>query len=230
MRRLIAKIYHRILDLIQSPEKVKARHELGYWQWRKGEEGTLSNEHYEYFYTTHFGLDRAFYNGKKVLDIGCGPRGSLEWADMVSERIGLDPLAESYRDLGTDSHAMQYKTGSAEQIPFPDGYFDVVCSFNSLDHVDDIERAVSEIIRVVSPGGWFLLLTELGHDPTHCEPVVFSWDVIERFLPHLKVIAEKHYERSRPGMYQSILAGVPYDHANESRRYGVLSAGLTKIL
>jgi len=39
----------------------------------------------------YFGLSKDFYKGKKILDIGCGPRGSLEWADMTLERVGLDP-------------------------------------------------------------------------------------------------------------------------------------------
>ena len=29
-------------------------------------------------------------------DIGCGPRGSLEWATMAAERVGLDPPVNKY--------------------------------------------------------------------------------------------------------------------------------------
>jgi ubiquinone/menaquinone biosynthesis C-methylase UbiE len=42
--------------------------------------------------------------------------------------------------------------GGAGQIPFPDAYFDVVCSLNSLDHVDDFDKVAAEIIRVLAPG------------------------------------------------------------------------------
>lgn len=210
--------------------RIKSRDELNYWKGRKAREKNLSNSHYVYFYTIHFGLDKAFFNGKKILDIGCGPRGSLEWADMVSERVGLDPLANSYRKLGTDNHKMQYVAARSEQIPFPDEYFDVVCSFNSLDHVDNLDQTINEIMRVIAHGGLFLLLTELNHDPTACEPIVYSWDIVEKFLAHLKVVEEKHYEKSAAGMYESIRAGVPYNHANKLQRYGILSAKFIKTV
>src|SRR4029079_10710133 len=102
------------------------------------------------FYTSHFGLSASDYAGKRILDIGCGPRGSLEWADMTAERVGLDPLADEYLKLGAKNHKMSYVAAPSEKIPFPDGHFDVVCSFNSLDHVDDIPTTINKIIRVVT--------------------------------------------------------------------------------
>ena len=39
----------------------------------------------------YFNLDKSFYKNKRILDVGCGPRGSLEWDDMALERVGLDP-------------------------------------------------------------------------------------------------------------------------------------------
>ncbi len=44
--------------------------ELSYWTVRRIREGTLSNVHYEFIYTDNFGLDRAFYRGKRNLDVG----------------------------------------------------------------------------------------------------------------------------------------------------------------
>ena len=222
--RVLRRTFRKSMAAIRGPERNKAAHELKYWRTRKANEGTLSHDHYAFFYTTHFGLDEAFFHGKSVLDIGCGPRGSLEWADMASERVGLDPLADSYRALGTDRHKMTYVASGAEQIPFGDGYFDVVCSFNSLDHVDDLDRTVSEIIRVLAPGGLFLLLTDVNHDPTACEPIAYSWDVVEKFLPEMELIEETHLEKSSRGMYDSIREEVSYDHDNTRKRYGILSA------
>ena len=120
---------------------------------RSRKETTLGHGHYAHFYTTHFGFEEEYYRGKRVLDIGCGPRGSLEWAAMAEERVGLDPLADSYRELGTDAHAMDYCCAPAEKIPYPDGHFDVVCSFNSLDHVDDRRRDRLRVGQVVRMNG-----------------------------------------------------------------------------
>jgi ubiquinone/menaquinone biosynthesis C-methylase UbiE len=207
----------------------KYGHELNYWYEIKDKEGTLSNNHYQYFYMQHFKLDTNFYMGKKILDVGCGPRGSLEWADMCNERIGLDPLIDSYRKLGIDNHKMKYLKGNLEEIPFEDGYFDIVSSFNSLDHVDDLNCAVSEIKRVLAPGGSFLLLTDVNHSATSCEPVEFSWGIVHRFVPDFKIIDERHFEKFRSGMYESIMQNITYKHLNPKKRYGILSLHAKKI-
>jgi len=68
---------------------------------------------------------------------------------------------------------MNYVSSGSEHIPFVDNYFDVVCSFNSLGHVDNLEKSISEIKRVLKVGGLFLLLTDVNHEPTECEPLFF---------------------------------------------------------
>jgi ubiquinone/menaquinone biosynthesis C-methylase UbiE len=191
-------------------------------------EGRLGNSHYERFFTTHFGLTPEFYAGKRVLDIGCGPRGSLEWAVMASERIGLDPLAEDYLRFGTATHGMTYVSAPAEGMPFPGRYFDVITSFNSLDHVNDLECAVNEIKRVAAPGGLFLLLTDVNHEPTVCEPISFSWNIVDQFAPEFVAVTERRFEKNEPGIYASADAGVPYRETDETPRYGVLSAKLVR--
>lgn len=217
-----AKGIYQLLGNINAKEKV----EFLYWQLKKWREGTLTNAHYEPFFTTYFGLDKDFYTNKKVMDIGCGPRGSLEWATNAAERIGLDPLAEKYLRLGADKQTMRYIAAGSEAIPFPDGYFDLVSSFNSLDHVDDLERAISEIGRVLRRGGCFLLIADIHEAPTITEPAAFSWDILEKFKPNFEVLSERHYEGHQ--LYSSIRAAVPFDHSDPTKRYGVLTAMLKK--
>lgn len=207
------------------PEKFKERHELDYWRKRHQEEsGRLGNEHYERFYTTFFGLDRAFYTGKRIIDIGCGPRGSLEWADMTAERVGVDSLANEYRKLGADRHKMTYVDAGAESIPVPDAHFDVAFSFNSLDHVDDLARAIGEIKRIVKPGGLFLLITEVNHDATATEPQCFTFDVVDLFAPEFALLSSRRFEMSPAGIYQSLDADRAYDDADPRRRDALLCA------
>lgn len=225
---IIKRIIRRMLRKRPPKPKSKAESEMDYWHGRKSAEGTLNNAHYKPFYTSHFGLDDDFYAGKRILDIGCGLRGSLEWADMTAERIGLDPLADSYMTIGATEHKMKYVASGAEHTPFEDGHFDVVCSFNSLDHVDDLDAAIAEIKRIVAPGGLFLLLTDVNHEPTPCEPTCYSWDIVERFQPEMEGTDVRHYERVESGLYDSIDGGEPYDHSNEQHRPGVLSVKFVK--
>ena len=138
-----------------TPTRRAQRYEFAYWQNRHRLEGKLRNEWYVWAFTTYFGLPLEWYAGKRLLDVGCGPRGSLEWATHAAERVGVDPLADTYRALGTEQHQMRYVRASAERLPFPDGAFDVVSSFNSLDHGQDAETAAAELLRVCRPAESF---------------------------------------------------------------------------
>ena len=213
----------------QNELKEKFAREFAYWHNRLQQEGgRLKATHYERFFTDHFGFPKDFYHDKRVLDVGCGPRGSLEWAAMASECVGLDPLAEEYATLGCRGDRMRYVTAHAEEMPLPDGHFDVVASFNSLDHVDNPLRAIREIHRVLRPGGYFLLMVDIHSSLTSCEPSAVDWDIIEACKPGFKTVAVRQYERSPQGLYESIDADVVFDHDEPATRYGVLSAKLRK--
>lgn len=206
------------------PEAFKRHSELRYWQGRLQSEGGFSNDHYAYFYTAFFGLQPEFFVGKRILDIGCGPRGSLEWADLAAERVGLDPLADEYLKMGAARHQMTYVASGSEAMPFDDGHFDVVCSFNSLDHVSDLPATIQEIGRIAKRGGVFLLITDVNHDPTPCEPICFSWDIVEEFQPSFELLEQRRFEKFEDGVYKSIRQGRVYDDTDTTKRYGILAA------
>jgi ubiquinone/menaquinone biosynthesis C-methylase UbiE len=208
--------------------------EIAFWDSRLQKQGVLANDHFEYFFTTHFGLEKASYRGKRIVDIGCGPRGSLEWATEADTRIGIDPLARKYRQLGTHRHSMRYVACGAENLPFCNDTFDVVSSFNSLDHVDDLSKVIGEISRVLAPQGCFLLVTDIHRHPTVLEPIAYSWDIVEKFSPELEVMEQKQVEQSvfSPegfgDIYQSLRRGTPYNHNDTRERNGILSVKFRK--
>lgn len=182
--------------------KYKLKAEYAYWLIKRLLFHKLSNQHYKYFFTDYFGINKNQYTNKNILDIGCGPRGSLEWADMANERIGLDPLSNKYKKLGILYHKMKYIDGVAEHIPFESEYFDYVTSFNSFDHFDDIDKAVKEIYRVLKRGGLFLLITDIHNYPKICEPQCISWNITNKLGEFFKIIEEKRIKGKR--MYKSI--------------------------
>lgn len=206
---------------------VKSFAELCYWKFKKAKEGNLSNSHYKPFYTTNFGLSDDFYKNKVILDIGCGPRGSLEWADMVKERIGIDPLIYKYQSLGIEKHKMTYIQGFAENMPFSDNYFDVICSFNSIDHVENLETTCKEIKRTLKKGGLFLLMVDLHKSPTITEPQTLKWDFVSQYFSEYTLLEKRHLKQLKK---RSIYSNVRNNNAedNISSDFGVLVAKLMK--
>ena len=96
----------------------KHKHELKFWAKKVKMEKTLKNSfggvpYYDKFYVNDLNLAYDDFADKNILDIGCGPRGSLEWADMANLRVGLDPLINEYYKLngGTLFHKMHYVKG-----------------------------------------------------------------------------------------------------------------------
>lgn len=88
-----------------------------------------------------------------VLDVGCGPYAvPLYLREYPVDRIyGIDPVDPF------EPHPFTFVRGIAECVPFPDRSFDVVIAATSLDHSLSLDRALSEIRRVIKPGGSFLV-------------------------------------------------------------------------
>jgi ubiquinone/menaquinone biosynthesis C-methylase UbiE len=91
--------------------------------------------------------------GKRALDVGCG-KG--RFARIFQERYpgaeiwGLDISQEMLKHVPAGIHT---RSGSMTKLPFDDGWFDAAYATESLEHAVEIDGAVSEICRVVKPGG-----------------------------------------------------------------------------
>ena len=129
---------------------------------------------------------------------------------MAAERVGLDPLADSYRALGADRHEMTYVTARAEKMPFEDAQFDVVTCLNALDHVDSVHDTIAELTRVAADGATMLLMVETEHEATPTEPHGLSWDIVDAFLNWDVIWARRNGVRDDHLLYDSIDDGVPY--------------------
>lgn len=103
-----------------------------------------------------FKIDYSFFADKSVLEVGCGPTGIIFELNQSRTRVGLEPM--DLHDLVNEEERKSIvKGGIGEEIPYPDNYFDVVLSFNALDHSVDPRKVIREIHRVLRKGGDFLL-------------------------------------------------------------------------
>ena len=103
---------------------------------------------------------RPLQPGGDILEIGCGngagARLILEYfSPRVLRVLDLDPamlrLARK-RLAGTPAVVME---GDAQRLPFADASFDAVFNFGIIHHLEDWELGVSEVARVMRPGGAF---------------------------------------------------------------------------
>jgi len=91
----------------------------------------------------------------RILQIGCGPEDIINYI-LMGKRYAIDPLADFYKKkFNLDYSSIFFIEGRAEKLPFKDNYFDVVVLANVLDHVEQPEKALSEVKRVLKEDGIF---------------------------------------------------------------------------
>lgn len=98
----------------------------------------------------------SFSQERKILDIGCGPDGIINYIP-VGQRFGLDPLMDFYLSNFELPPDIEWKTGTMEDIPFASDYFDIVITTNTLDHSLEPDKGLREIRRVLKRGGSLIL-------------------------------------------------------------------------
>jgi arsenite methyltransferase len=124
--------------------------------------------------------------GEAVLDIGCGTGvDTFVAAIMVGPEgrvIGIDLIPEMLEQGRTNLEKTSFKNvtfqeGSAEQLPFPDGTFDVVISNGVFNLIPDKAKALREVFRVLRSSGRFLLADQIlmGDMAADTESMVETW-------------------------------------------------------
>jgi ubiquinone/menaquinone biosynthesis C-methylase UbiE len=147
-----------------------------------------------------------------LLDIGCGPgmlvrhlleaRPDLRITACDQSAAMVDAVAAG---LPGGSAEIELEVASIEDMPFADGSFDVVVALGVLEYVDG-QRALSEIARVVRPGGTVVVTMLNPASPYR----LFEWCV---YWPARRALGQ--LER---------LAGVPPE-----RRHGAKPSGIRAI-
>ena len=101
------------------------------------------------------------HKGKKVLEIGVGAgTDHLNWAKSQVELYGVDltdmAIETTRKHLNLYGLKSNLQRTDAEDLPFEDNSFDLVYSWGVIHHSEKIEKIITEISRVLRPGGTFL--------------------------------------------------------------------------
>ncbi len=92
----------------------------------------------------------------RILDVGCGTGANLLMLSKYGEAEGVDVSEDALafcRERGLD----KVRLGAAEELPYEDNSFDLVTAFDVVEHMDDDLAGLSEMQRVLRPGGRVLL-------------------------------------------------------------------------
>ena len=93
-----------------------------------------------------------------ALDVGCGEgRFCRILRRLGVAATGVDPTPRLIAEARRRDPAGDYRIGRAEALEFPDGGFDLVVSYLTLIDIPGLEEAVSEMARVLAPGGTLLI-------------------------------------------------------------------------
>jgi 2-polyprenyl-3-methyl-5-hydroxy-6-metoxy-1,4-benzoquinol methylase len=113
---------------------------------------------------TRYSFATQLVAGKKVADIACGTGyGSLMLAKAGARSVhGMDLSAEAVEFCRENYNTsnVTYSVANAQVLAgVPDSEFDVVVSFETIEHLPDVEAYLGEIARILRPGGTFLVST-----------------------------------------------------------------------
>ena len=91
----------------------------------------------------------------RILDLGCGTGTMLGYLRRFGDTQGVDAdrRAVSFCRARGEERVQELESAT---IPFPDGTFDLVTALDVLEHIDDDQGALREVVRVLRPGGTFL--------------------------------------------------------------------------
>jgi SAM-dependent methyltransferase len=112
----------------------------------------------------------AWCDDREVLDAACGVGyGSALLAARARRVVGIDLSddAIAYARLHYAGDGIEFRQMDVQTLDFGDELFDVVCSFETLEHLDDPAAAVGEFARVLRPGGTLVASTPQAEVTTH---------------------------------------------------------------
>ncbi|MCC5605603.1 class I SAM-dependent methyltransferase [Nostoc sp. CHAB 5834] len=152
------------------------------------------------------------HSDTQVLDLCCGSGQTTEFLVKLSQNVtGLDASPKSLQRARQNVPLAVYLEAFAEEMPFADNLFDVVHTSVALHEMqpEQLRKIISEVYRVLKPGGVFTLVD--FHAPTN--PIFWpgvsvflllfetetAWQLLKTDLPGL--LTETGFNVSEPTLY-----------------------------
>ena len=107
-------------------------------------------------------IERVLDDGGQLLEVGSGFGGTVFLLRSIGVKAyGIDPASRQNEVSAIICNLAEipspFSLSSGEKLPFADNQFEIVCSFETLEHVQNPERVVAEMSRVTKIGGYILV-------------------------------------------------------------------------
>jgi SAM-dependent methyltransferase len=145
-------------------------------------------------------LAKQYVGGSRVLDVASGEGyGSHLLAQHAISVVGVDLSAEAvaHATKKYSQHNLNYVTASCTKIPQPDASFDVIVSFETIEHITEHEAFLGEVNRLLKPNGLFIISSP--NRPEYSERTGYKneFHVKELDRGELKGLLDLHFPEQR---------------------------------
>ena len=161
------EIEQQIIDLMKAYYADYYRDQLGLKDWETRVQARLSEEKNILPFVRKFELwtGNPIEAGTKILVVGGGTGAEfIFFSERGCDVYAVEPNPEAVKIAHLKAKRAGYKQenyiqGVGENLPFEDDEFDIVWCWTVLEHVQDVEKTISEMIRVVRPHGRIFIET-----------------------------------------------------------------------
>lgn len=158
--------------------------------------GEMWNEHWHRY---HFVMP--IVSGKKVLDVACGEGyGSALMARVAASVTGVDvaPKAIAHAEVAYGNRpGLKFINASCDALPFDDAQFDVVVSFETIEHIKTQDKFLSEIRRVLKPDGVLVMSSPNKTEYSDVRGYTNEFHVKELYADELANLVSGHFAHTR---------------------------------
>ncbi len=129
-----------------------------------------------------------------ILDVGCGDGRALQrlvdLGALPARLHGIDLIDERIERARALNPGLEFRTGSADELPYGDREFELVTQFTMFTSIldDEMRRAAAaEMLRVLRPGGAIIWYDFHVNSPGNADVRGVDADEIRRLFPHCAI-------------------------------------------
>jgi ubiquinone/menaquinone biosynthesis C-methylase UbiE len=169
--------------------------------------------------------------GRRVLDAACGTGyGSAILAGAGAASVTAVDRSEDAlrRARRAATEGVRHERADLAALPFEDGAFDLVVCFEAIEHVDDQDRVLDELVRVLAPGGVLAISSPnrdvyIPDNPHHTHEYLPDefFAALRGRLAHVRLLRQRNWIAS------SVMEDAQFGAADRSRLEGMGVRNLT---